>query len=226
MVEVIINNVRIGVNDHPFIISEMSGNHNQSLDRALEIVEAAAKAGANALKLQTYKADTVTLDVKEEEFFIKDKKSLWKGKSLHQLYTEAHTPWEWHEQIMARAHELGMLCFSTPFDETALALLEKINCPFYKISSFEMTDIPLIKEIAKTKKPVIISTGLASLKEITQTIKCAKKYGIKDIIILYCVSSYPAKLKDFNLKNITILKKKFKTKARFNFKKRPECAGI
>ena len=149
-----IDNITIGVKNKPFIIAEMSGNHNQSLDRALEIVEASAESGANALKLQTYTADTLTLDINEGEFLIDDKNSLWKGKSLYKLYEEAYTPWEWHEPIMQRANELGMICFSTPFDDTAVDFLEELNVPAYKIASFENTHLPLIKKVAATGKPI------------------------------------------------------------------------
>ena len=152
-----IGNIKIGVNHKPFIIAEMSGNHNQSLDRALEIVEAAAESGAHALKLQTYTADTLTLDVKDGDFFIEDKDSLWKGKSLYELYQMAYTPWEWHEPIMKHANELGMICFSTPFDDTAVDYLEDLNVPAYKIASFENTHLPLIKKVASTGKPMILS---------------------------------------------------------------------
>ncbi|MBT7901076.1 MAG: pseudaminic acid synthase, partial [Candidatus Marinimicrobia bacterium] len=152
-----IGNINIGINHRPFIIAEMSGNHNQSLERALEIVEAAALAGAHALKLQTYTADTLTLDINEGEFVIEDKDSLWKGKSLYELYREAYTPWEWHEPIMKHANELGMICFSTPFDDTAVDYLEDLNVPAYKIASFENTHLPLIKKVVSTGKPMIIS---------------------------------------------------------------------
>ena len=158
----------IGENHKPFIIAEMSGNHNQSLKRALEITEVAAETGVHALKLQTYTADTMTLDVKEGEFFINDENSLWKGNSLYDLYKIAFTPWEWHEPIMKRANELGMLCFSTPFDDTAVDYLEDLNVPAYKIASFENTHLPLIKKVASTGKPMIISTGMASVAEMDE----------------------------------------------------------
>ena len=164
-----------GINHPPFIIAEMSGNHNQSLDRALEIVEAAAKAGAHAIKLQTYTADTITLDVRKGDFNIADENSLWKGKNLHDLYRLAYTPWEWHAPIMQRAQALGMVCFSSPFDETAVDLLESLRTPFYKIASPEITHIPLIKKIARTKKIIIMSTGMANLKEIDYAFHTAKK---------------------------------------------------
>jgi N-acetylneuraminate synthase len=149
-IDIKIANRKVGRAYHPFIIAEMSGNHNQSLDRALEIVEVAAKTGAHALKLQTYTADTITLDVKEGDFFINDKDNLWKGRSLYELYQEAYTPWEWHKPIMERAKELGMLCFSTPFDETAVDFLEELDMPAYKIASPEIIHLPLVKKVAAT----------------------------------------------------------------------------
>ena len=155
-----------GITHPPFIIAEMSGNHNQSLERALMIVEAAARAGANAIKLQTYTADTMTLDLKEREFFISDDKSPWKGQSLYDLYKIAHTPWDWHQPIFDCAKKLGLICFSTPFDETAVDLLEKLGGPIYKIASFENTDLPLIQRVAATGKPLLISTGMATQEEL------------------------------------------------------------
>ncbi len=191
----------------PLLVAEISANHNGSLSKAKKLIDCAKKNGADLVKLQTYTPKTMTIESNRYDFKIK--KGLWKGKTLWDLYSKAQTPFEWQKILFKHAKKRKIPCFSTPFDETAIKLLEKINCPFYKISSFEMTDIPLIKEIAKTKKPLIISTGLASLKEIEYSVKSAKKYGIKDIIVLYCVSSYPAKLEDFNLNNISILKKKF-----------------
>ena len=156
----------INLEHKPFIIAEMSGNHNQSLEKALEIVDAAALTGAHALKLQTYTADTITLDIKTDEFFISDENSLWKGQSLYELYEQAHTPWKWHEPIMKRANELGMICFSSPFDDTAVDFLEGLNVPAYKIASPEIIHLPLIKKVASTGKPIIISTGMASVSEM------------------------------------------------------------
>ncbi len=164
----------IGPDAPPFVIAEMSGNHNQSLEVALQIVDAAAKAGAHALKLQTYTADTMTLDLAEGEFFIKDPGSLWAGSSLYELYEKAHTPWEWHAPIFARAKALGMLAFSTPFDETAVDFLESLDVPAYKIASFENTDLPLIRRVAATGKPLIISTGMASVAELDETVRAAR----------------------------------------------------
>ena len=191
----------------PILVAEISANHNGSLVKAKKLIDCAKENGADIVKLQTYTPETMTIKSNKKDFKIQ--KGLWKGNSLWDLYSKAQTPFVWQKTLFNYAKKKKILCFSTPFDETAVKLLEKLHCPFYKISSFEMTDIPLIKEIAKTKKPVIISTGLASLKEIEYSIKSARKYGIKDIIILYCVSSYPAKLEDFNLNNINILKKKF-----------------
>ncbi len=176
----------------PFVIAEMSGNHNQSLERALELVEAAAKSGAHALKIQTYTADTMTLDLSEGEFFISDPGSLWKGVSLYKLYQDAHTPWEWHEPIFDRARELGLIVFSTPFDATAVDFLEELNAPCYKIASFENTDIPLIRKTAATGKPLIVSTGMATVAELDETVRAARNAGCRDLVLLKCTSSYPA----------------------------------
>jgi pseudaminic acid synthase len=195
---------------HPsFIVAEMSGNHNQSLERALHIVEAAAQAGAQAIKLQTYTADTMTLDLNQGDFFIEDEDSLWQGKSLYELYKEAYTPWEWHEPIFKRCRELGILAFSTPFDETAVDFLETLDVPCYKIASFELTDLPLIRKVATTGKPMIISTGMASVAEIDETVKVAKEAGCQDLILLKCTSSYPASPKESNLLTIPHMQKLF-----------------
>jgi len=171
--QILISNQEVGSTNPPFIIAEMSGNHNQSLDRALEIVEAAAKTGAHGLKLQTYTADTMTLDLKEREFFIDDPKSLWYGHSLYELYQQAHTPWEWHEPILKRCKELEIIGFSTPFDATAVDFLESLDVPCYKIASFENTDLPLIRKVASTGKPMIISTGMATVAELDETVRAA-----------------------------------------------------
>lgn len=187
-----IQNRKVGKDAPPFIIAEMSGNHNQSIDRALSIVNAAAKAGAHAIKLQTYTANTMTLNISQNGFIIKDEKSLWNGRKLFDLYDEAHTPWDWHKAIFDRCHELGIIPFSTPFDETAVDFLETLDVPCYKVASFEMTDLLLIKKIASTKKPIIISTGMANLSEINEAVSTAKKYGAKNIVILKCTSTYPA----------------------------------
>lgn len=187
-----ISHRKIGTDISPFIIAEMSGNHNQSLDRALQIVEAAAKAGAHALKLQTYTADTITLDVQEGDFSISDEQSLWKGQSLHNLYKLAYTPWEWHAPLMQRVQELGMVCFSTPFDETAVDFLETLDVPAYKIASFENVHLPLIRRVAATGKPMIISTGMATLAEIDDAVRAAREAGCRDLVLLKCTSTYPA----------------------------------
>jgi len=196
--------------DHPpFIIAEMSGNHNQSLERALEIVEAAAKSGAHALKLQTYTADTMTLDLNEREFRIRDPKSLWVGRSLYDLYGEAHTPWKWHEPIFARARELGIIPFSTPFDDTAVEFLESLDAPAYKIASFENTDLPLIRRVAATGKPLIVSTGMATVAELDDTVRAAREAGCRDLILLKCTSTYPATPENSNLLTIPHLRDLF-----------------
>lgn len=199
----------LGSAHKPFIVAEMSGNHNQSLDRALAIVDAAAASGAHALKLQTYTADTMTLDIKDGPFLICDPKSLWYGRTLYDLYKEAATPYEWHKPIMDRCRELGMECFSTPFDDTAVDFLESLNVPCYKIASFENTDIPLIKKVAATGKPLIISTGMATLAEIHEAVAAARGAGAKDIILLKCTSSYPASPEDSNIRTIPHMKEAF-----------------
>ena len=201
--------IKIGLEHKPLIIAEMSGNHNQSRVQALEIVEAAAATGAHALKLQTYTADTITLDVKEAEFFIEEKDSLWKGKSLYELYKEAHTPWEWHEPIMKRANELGMFCFSTPFDETAVDFLEDLNVPAYKIASFENTHLPLIKKVASTGKPMIISTGLATISELDESVTTLQEAGCEQFALLKCTSTYPATPENSNVLTIPHMRKLF-----------------
>ena len=200
---------KIGNNHPPFIIAEMSGNHNQSLERALEIVEIAAKTGVHALKIQTYTADTMTLDLDRDEFFINDPKSLWYGKSLFELYQQAYTPWEWHKPIFDRCRELGIIGFSTPFDFTAVDFLESLDVPFYKIASFENTDLPLIRKVASTGKPIIISTGMAAIAELDETITTAKQAGCQNLILLKCTSSYPSTPKDTNLLTIPHLRDLF-----------------
>ena len=186
----------------PLIIAELSGNHNQSLDRAMEIVEAAAAAGAHALKLQTYTADTMTIDLAEREFFIADKASLWQGESLYALYQKAHTPWDWHKPIFDRCRELGMIGFSTPFDATAVDFLESLDVPCHKIASFENIDLPLIARVARTGKPIIMSTGMATLAEIDEAVRCARDNGCEQLILLQCTSSYPAHPAASNLRTI------------------------
>lgn len=196
----------IGPEHPPFVIAEMSGNHNQSLNRALAIVHAAAKAGAHALKIQTYTADTMTLDMTGDEFSITDASSLWAGNTLHKLYEQAHTPWEWHGPIFDRARELGMVAFSTPFDETAVDFLETLNVPCYKIASFELTDLPLIRKVAATGKPMIVSTGMANAAEIDETVSAARDAGCRELILLKCTSAYPATPVNTNLRTIPNLR--------------------
>jgi pseudaminic acid synthase len=204
-----VGNSYIGSQHKPFIIAEMSGNHNQSLERALLIVEAAAKSGAHALKLQTYTADTMTLDVDDKEFAITDPNSLWTGTSLHKLYQEAYTPWEWHKPIFDRCTELGMIGFSTPFDETAVDFLEQLDVRLYKIASFENTDIPLIRKVAATGKPMIISTGMATVAELDETVSAAREAGCRDLVLLKCTSTYPATPEFSNLATIPHLRQLF-----------------
>ena len=199
----------IGINHPPFIIAEMSGNHNQSLERALEIVRAAAGTGAQAIKLQTYTADTMTLDLKEREFFISEDNSPWKGQSLYDLYKIAHTPWDWHKPIFDHAKKLGLICFSTPFDETAVYFLEKLGVPAYKIASFENTDIPLIQRVGATGKPLIISTGMATQEELDESVDAARKAGCKDLTLLKCTSTYPATPENSNLLTIPYLRERY-----------------
>jgi len=199
----------IGSSHPPFIIAEMSGNHNQSLDRALSIVEAAAKTGAHALKIQTYTPDTMTLDLNEREFHISDPKSIWGGNSLYKLYGEAYTPWEWHKAIFDRARELGIIAFSTPFDDTSVDFLETLDVPCYKIASFENTDLPLIRRVAATGKPLIISTGMASIAELDDTVKAAREAGCKDLILLKCTSTYPATASNTNILTIPHMRELF-----------------
>lgn len=199
----------IGLGAPPFVIAEMSGNHNQSLERALAIVEAAAAAGAHALKLQTYTADTMTIDVREREFFISDPNSLWAGSSLYELYQQAYTPWEWHEPIFRRARELGMIPLSTPFDESAVDFLESLDVGVHKIASFENTDIPLIRKVAATGKPMIISTGMASIAELDETVRAAREAGCEDLVLLKCTSTYPATPENTNIRTIPHLRELF-----------------
>jgi len=206
---IIIADRYIGPRYPPFLIAEMSGNHNQSLDRALEIVDAAAASGAHALKLQTYTADTMTLNISDGEFFIEDPKSLWKGRSLYDLYQEAHTPWEWHKPIFDRCRERGMICFSTPFDDTAVDFLEELDTPCYKIASFENTDLPLIRKVAATGKPIIMSTGMASIAELDESVRAAREAGCRDLILLKCTSTYPATPENTNILTIPHLRELF-----------------
>ena len=204
-----IENYQIGMDSRPFIIAEMSGNHNQSLERALAIVDAAADAGAHAIKLQTYTPDTMTLDLDEDEFFISDSQSLWAGQSMHALYQRAHTPWDWHAPIMERARERGIACFSSPFDESAVDFLETLGVPAYKIASFECVDLPLIRKVAGTGKPLIISTGMASIAEIAEAVDAARAAGCTDLVLLKCTSTYPASPENTHLNTIPHLRELF-----------------
>lgn len=204
-----INGHCIGREHPPFIIAEMSGNHNGSLERALAIVEAAAAAGAHAVKLQTYTADTMTLDLEEGEFFIDDPDSLWQGTSLYKLYQKAYTPWEWHEAIFKRCRERGIIGFSTPFDESAVEFLETLDVPCYKIASFENIDLPLIKKVAATGKPLFLSTGMATLAELDEAVRAARAAGCRDLILLKCTSTYPADPKNSNLLTIPHMRELF-----------------
>ncbi len=202
-------NYLIGKDNAPFIIAEMSGNHNQSIDRALAIVEAAAKSGVHAIKLQTYTADTMTIDKDDGEFFIEDKNSLWQGTNLYKLYQKAYTPWEWHKPIFKRCKDLGIIGFSTPFDSTAVDFLEKLDVPCYKVASFENNDVQLLIKIASTNKPVILSTGMASIAELDDAVRTLRENGCNDIVLLKCTSSYPASPENTNLLTIPHIRELF-----------------
>lgn len=199
----------IGPDQPPFIIAEMSGNHNQSLERALSIVDAAAECGAHAIKLQTFTADTITLNVRSSDFSINDTESLWYGKNLYDLYSKAYTPWEWHKPIIDRAASLGLICFSSPFDETAVDFLDDLDVPAYKIASFENNHLPLIRKAALTGKPLIISTGMASLGELSEAVDAARTAGCTNLILLKCTSTYPATPTNTNILTIPHLKELF-----------------
>jgi pseudaminic acid synthase len=192
-----IGNFKINLNSRVFIIAELSANHNGSIEVAIDTIRAAKRAGADCIKLQTYKADTITIDCDKEDFIIKD--TIWGGRKLYDLYSEAYTPWEWHEQLFSVAKEEGIECFSSPFDNTAVDFLEKLNAPAYKIASFEITDIPLIEYVASKGKPVIISTGIAELADIELAVDACKRMGNEDIALLKCTSSYPAPINEANL---------------------------
>lgn len=209
MNEISIAGRKIGSAHKPFIIAEMSGNHDQSLEKALKIVEEVARSGANALKLQTYTPDTITLDLSHGNFFVSNLHKDWDGDSLYNLYKKAYTPWEWHAPIFRRARELGLIAFSTPFDETAVDFLEALDVPCYKIASFENVHIPLIKKVAATGKPIIMSTGMASVAELHDAVTTAREYGCKDLILLKCTSSYPASPTESNLLTIPHLRNLF-----------------
>ena len=204
-----IGGITIGRGWPPFIIAEMSGNHNGSLERALAIVDAVAEAGAHALKLQTYTADTMTIDHDEGEFFISDRSSPWYGQSLYALYQQAHTPWEWHEPIFRRARERGLVAFSSAFDASAVEFLQSLDVPAFKVASFENVDLPLIRRIAATGKPLIISTGMANLAELDEAVRTARTAGCRELVLLKCTSSYPASPRSSNLAAIPRLRELF-----------------
>lgn len=209
MKPITIGDIKIGPGRVPFIIAEMSGNHGQSLDKAYRLIDAAAEAGAHAIKLQTYTPDTITLDCHEGEFFIEDPNSLWKGNSLYNLYKEAMTPWEWHKELFDYAKKKGLMAFSTPFDLTAVDFLETLDPPCYKVASFENTDHAILAAVAKTGKPVIVSTGMASQSEIAESVEVLRANGCEDLVLLKCTSNYPANPIDANLKTIPHLSELF-----------------
>jgi pseudaminic acid synthase len=204
-----IHNKIISKESNPYIIAELSANHNGSITRAFESVKAAKEAGADAVKIQTYTADTMTIDCNTDDFKITD--GLWSGYQLYDLYKEAQTPYEWHKPLFEYAKEIGITIFSTPFDETAVDFLEELNNPVYKVASFEMTDLPLVAYIAQTKKPMIISTGMANLDEISEVVNVARENGCQDLVLLHCISSYPAPVEQSNLNTIPDLEKRFNT---------------
>ncbi len=199
----------VGSSHKPFIIAEMSGNHNQSLERAIKLVDAAYEAGADAIKLQTYTADTITLDENNKDFQISDKNSLWKGETLHKLYSKAYTPWNWHSKIMEHANKLGLICFSSPFDESAVDFLEELNVPAYKIASFENNHIPLIKKVASTGKPIIVSTGMTSLEDLDRVVNTVSESQSDKLVLLKCTSTYPASAENTNILTIPHMKSLF-----------------
>jgi N-acetylneuraminate synthase len=204
-----IGKLPVGPGHPPVIVGELSGNHNRSLERALQIVDAIAAAGAHAVKLQTYTAATMTLPLSEREFFVSDPKNPWTGRSLYDLYQEAHTPWEWHKPLFDRCGKYRLLAFSTPFDATAVDFLEELEVPCYKIASFEVIDLPLIKRVAATRKPVIISTGMATVEEIAEAVDAARDAGCKDLILLKCTSTYPADPRNSHIRTIPHLSEMF-----------------
>ena len=203
-----INDSKIGGNSPPYIIAELSGNHNGSINRAIELIDAASDAGANAVKLQTYTADTITINSNRPEFMIES--GLWAGKNLYELYSEASTPWDWHERLFNHAKEKKIDCFSSPFDPSAVDFLEKLSSPAFKIASFELVDLPLIQKAASKGKPLIMSTGVADFNEISDACNAAKNSGANGYALLHCISDYPAQPKDMRLSTIQELKKHFK----------------
>lgn len=204
-----IGNTEIGSQHRPFIIAEVSGNHDQSMEKAIAIIHAAKKAGASAVKFQTYTADTMTVNSTNKDFFINNEDSLWRGSFLHELYERAHTPWDWHEALFAEASKLDLIAFSSAFDESSVDFLEKLNVPAYKIASFENAYLPLIAKVAQTGKPLIISTGMATLQEIDEAVDCARKNGCEDLVLLKCTSSYPAQYSDLNLLTMLEMQERF-----------------
>lgn len=204
---IIIKNIEIGQDHKPYIVAEMSANHNGKIENAFKIIDRAKQCGADAVKIQTYKPDTITIKSDKKDFKIND--GLWKGQTLYDLYKRAHTPWDWHKELYNYANNVGITIFSSPFDNTAVDLLEDLNTPAYKIASFEIVDIPLIKYVASTKKPIIISTGMASKKEIEEAITACRDSGCNDIALLHCVSGYPAPPSDYNLRTIIDMKEEF-----------------
>lgn len=202
-----IDGKKIGPDYKPYIIAELSANHNGDINRAYQIMEEAVKAGADAIKIQTYTHDTMTIDCDNDDFKIKG--GLWDGQTLYELYTKAHLPWEWNKLLFEKARELGITIFSTPFDFTAVDLLEELNAPAYKIASFELIDLPLVARVAKTGKPMIISTGMGNLTEIEEAILTAKENGCKELIVLHCVSGYPVSASEYNLKTIADIAQRF-----------------
>jgi pseudaminic acid synthase len=206
MTTVTINGRKIGPEYPPYVIAELSANHNGVLQKALDTISEAKKCGADAIKLQTYSADTMTIDCDREEFWIRG--GLWNGYKLYDLYQEAQTPFDWHKAMFDHARKVGITCFSTPFDETAVDLLEDLNAPAYKVASFEATDLPLVKYVAATKKPLIMSTGMANLEEIEEMVAAAREAGCNDLILLHCISSYPAPIEQSNLLTIPDMQKR------------------